>query len=182
MQASVSTRGAVRASPGPEFERSETLPSAQPTTNERTPRSKAARDLADAARITEARRTARSTLAQLSERERHEQPRRRVREVILTLVALVQEAEVFLGPREVVVRAPPHPVVVGVLDCSVTHHACHGLEGPGETVHRAPTSSRTLRLLRRLLGFRCHEALGYHSLPSRGYLVRKREIARGASP
>jgi hypothetical protein len=116
--------------------------------------------------------------AQLPQRECHEQASGGVREMVLALIAFAQEPQVLFSAREMVVGSPPHPIVVGMLRRPVAHHAGDGLEGAGEGVSRAAISPRALPLLRRLFGFRRHEVLGYHSLPSRGYLARKREIAR----
>src|SRR5262249_29870710 len=95
-------------------------------------------------------------------RKGHQKTGRRVRKVILALVAFVQEAEVLFGAREGVVGSPPHPVVVGMLGGAFAHDAGHGFECVGEGL-LASLPSRSASLL-----LRHRASLG------RGFTVRVR--------
>jgi len=60
-------------------------------------------------------------LAQLAQGQRHEQPRRGVRNMILALITIVEQPQVFLGTGEVIVDAAPDPLVIWMRGDAVAH-------------------------------------------------------------
>ena len=61
------------------------------------------------------------SLAQLAQGQRHEQPRRGVRNMILALITIVEQPQVFLGTGEVIVDAAPDPLVIWMRGDAVAH-------------------------------------------------------------
>src|SRR5215831_14684727 len=61
--------------------------------------------------------------------------------MILFLIAITQETQVFFGPRYVILGRPPHPVVVGMRRTAMLHNVGDDVERLRKLIHQQFLSS-----------------------------------------
>jgi hypothetical protein len=69
--------------------------------------------------------------------------------MVLELIAVTPEAQMFLGAAQMILRAAPDPVIIWMCSRAIPHYPGHYFQSLSEWFHPAPLLYRKLRLYER---------------------------------